>query len=196
MKLIVGLGNPGTKYRFTRHNIGFLVIDHLSDKFDIAVGQKKFDAFYGKGKIGTVPVMLAKPQTFMNLSGFAVQRLIDYFEIGIQDLIVIHDDLDLPFPSIRLKSGGGHGGHKGLMSIIEQSGTGDFTRVRLGIGKPAHKGLVESYVLELFSKDEMEFIPNIIEEASMAIMELLSSGIQAAMNQYHGKSIKIFNEEV
>jgi PTH1 family peptidyl-tRNA hydrolase len=196
MKLIVGLGNPGTKYRFTRHNVGFLVIDDLADRFDIPVSQKKFDALYGKGKIGTTPVMLAKPQTFMNLSGYAVQKLLDYFQTEIKDLIVIHDDLDLPFQSIRLKSGGGHGGHKGLMSIIEQNGTGDFSRVRLGIGKPVHKGLVDSYVLELFSREEMEFLPHIVEQASQAIMELLSSGIQAAMNQYHGKTIKIFNEEV
>jgi PTH1 family peptidyl-tRNA hydrolase len=196
MKLIVGLGNPGTRYRFTRHNVGFLVIDHLADKLDISLGQKKFDAFYGKGKIGATPVMLAKPQTFMNLSGYAVQRLLDYFNVEVKDLIVVHDDLDLPFQSIRLKSGGGHGGHKGLMSIIEQNGTGDFSRIRLGIGKPAHKGLVDSYVLELFSREEMEHLPNIVEQASQAIMELLSSGIQAAMNQYHGKTIKIFNEEV
>jgi PTH1 family peptidyl-tRNA hydrolase len=140
--------------------------------------------------------MLAEPQTFMNLSGFAIQKLIDYFKLELKDLIVIHDDLDLPFGTIRLKSGGGHGGHKGLMSIIEQTGSPEFIRVRMGIGKPVHRGMVDDYVLQVFNKEEVTDLPDIVDQATSAIKELLSSGIQAAMNQYHGKTIKNFIEEV
>ncbi len=196
MKLIAGLGNPGDRYKFTRHNMGFLVVDHLAASCEIDLGLKKFDACYGRGNIESTPVLLAEPQTFMNLSGFAIQRLIDYFKIEIKELIVIHDDLDLPFGTIRLKYGGGHGGHKGLMSIIQQTGSRDFTRVRMGIGKPAHKGMIDNYVLQIFSKEEVADLPDIVEQSARAIKELLSSGIQAAMNQYHGKTIKNFIEEV
>ncbi len=196
MKLITGLGNPGDRYKFTRHNMGFLVVDHLAASCEIDLGMKKFDARYGRGSIESTPVLLAEPQAFMNLSGFAIQRLIDYFKIEIKELVVIHDDLDLPFGTIRLKYGGGHGGHKGLMSIIEQTGSRDFTRVRMGIGKPVYKGMVDDYVLQIFSKEEFADLPDIVEQAASAIKELLSSGIQAAMNQYHGKTIKNFIEEV
>lgn len=196
MKLIAGLGNPGNRYKFTRHNMGFLVVDHLAASCEIDLGLKKFDALCGKGSIESTQVLLAEPQSFMNLSGFAIQRLIDYFKIEVKELVVVHDDLDLPFGTIRLKYGGGHGGHKGLMSIIQQTGSRDFTRVRMGIGKPAHKGMVDDYVLQVFSREEVADLPGIVEQAVGAIKELLSSGIQATMNQYHGKTIKNFIEEV
>ena len=188
MKLIVGLGNPGIRYRLSRHNAGFLILDQLSLERNIPINQTLFDAHIGKGKIEGDVVILAKPQTFMNLSGIAIRKLTDYFRIAIGDIIVAHDDLDLPFQSIRLKAGGGHGGHKGLISLFDHLGGQDFMRVRLGIGKPARKTMVEGYVLEHFSKEEMDSLSQLTTTAAMAITDILRFGIQAAMEKYHGKN--------
>jgi len=139
LKLIVGLGNPGARYRFTRHNFGFLVLDQLAEDQEINVTQAGFDALWGKGVIAGQNVLLAKPQTFMNLSGKSVRKLTDYFKIAVEDVVVVHDDLDLPFGTIRLKAGGGQGGHRGLISIYEALCGSEFERVRLGIGKPVQR---------------------------------------------------------
>ncbi|HYA13361.1 MAG TPA: aminoacyl-tRNA hydrolase [Syntrophales bacterium] len=187
MRLIIGLGNPGLKYKSTRHNIGFLVIDKLASDCDISVSMKGFDAFYGRGNIGSTPVLLAKPQTYMNISGISVKKLIDYFKIDLEGLIIIHDDIDLPFETIRLKMGGGHAGHKGLISIIDQLEDMEFIRVRIGIGKPADRSMVEKYVLEPFTEDEMKLLSRITASASDAVTMIISSGIQAAMNHYNEK---------
>lgn len=187
MRLIIGLGNPGLKYQSTRHNIGFLIIDKLASDYNISVSMRGFDACYGRGKIGDIPVMLAKPKTYMNISGVSVKKLIDYFKINLEDLIIVHDDIDLPFETIRLKSGGGHAGHKGIISIIDHSGDMEFIRVRIGIGKPPDRSMVEKYVLEPFSEDEMKLLPRITESASDAVTMIISSGIQAAMNHYNEK---------
>jgi PTH1 family peptidyl-tRNA hydrolase len=187
LKLIIGLGNPGSKYQSTRHNIGFLALDAIASRHDISISLKGFDALYGKGKISDVPVLLAKPQTYMNISGFAAKKLVDYFKIDREDIIVVHDDIDLPFNLIRLKAGGGHAGHKGLISIIDELGDPAFIRVRIGIGKP-DRFAVERYVLEAFTDDELKLLPNIIERVSDAVTMILSSGIQAAMNQYNERS--------
>ena len=193
MKLIIGLGNPGIKYQFTRHNIGFLALDKIASSHDISVSLKGFDACFGKGKIGDIPALLAKPQTFMNISGVSIRKLIDYFKIDLEDIIVIHDDIDLPFETIRLKSGGGHAGHKGLLSIIDYLGDFEFIRVRLGIGKPLRKAMVEGYVLQPFNDDEMKLLPQIITTASDAVTMIILSGIQAAMNQYNDRSTHLRN---
>lgn len=163
-------------------------MDQLSLERSIPVNQTLFDAHIGKGKIEGDVVILAKPQTFMNLSGIAIRKLTDYFRIAIGDIIVAHDDLDLPFQSIRLKAGGGHGGHKGLISLFDHLGGQDFMRVRLGIGKPARKTMVEGYVLEHFSKEEMDSLSQLTTTAAMAITDILRFGIQAAMEKYHGKN--------
>jgi peptidyl-tRNA hydrolase, PTH1 family len=196
VKLIVGLGNPGEKYRLHRHNMGFLVLDYLSKHWNIPITDKGFKSCFARGKIGDVPVILAKPQTYMNLSGSAVRVLMDYYRVPVEDLLVVHDDLDLSFSTIRLKAGGGHGGHKGLVSIIDHLRREDFLRVRLGIGRPREKALVEAYVLQPFSDDEMEALPPLIAHAGDAVTEAISSGIEAAMRKYHGRSIMKFNEEV
>ncbi|MCX5847133.1 MAG: aminoacyl-tRNA hydrolase [Deltaproteobacteria bacterium] len=193
MKLIIGLGNPGIKYQFSRHNIGFLALDTIASSHNIAVSLKGFDACFGKGKIGDIPVLLAKPQTFMNISGFAAKKFVDYFKIDHADIIVIHDDIDLPFETIRLKSGGGHAGHKGLLSIIDYLGDLEFIRVRLGIGKPLRKTMVEGYVLQPFNDDEMKLLPQITTRASDAVTMTILSGIQAAMNQYNDRSTNLRN---
>jgi len=132
----------------------------------------------------------------MNLSGAAVGKLADYFRIDIADLIVIHDDIDLPFQTIRLKSGGGHGGHKGLISIIDHFGGTDFTRVRFGIGRPARKSMVEGYVLEFFSEEEMKSVSRLIRKAAEAVEDIVSSGVQAAMEKHHRKDVTNLIKEV
>ena len=189
MKLIVGLGNPGSQYQFSKHNMGFLVLDKLAQQQNISLSQGKFDARFGKGKIGEAAVLLAKPQTFMNLSGVAVRKLTEYFKTNLEDLIVIHDDLDLSFKTIRLKTGGGCGGHKGLISIIDRLGGAEFIRVRLGIGKPPHGTMVEEYVLGCFSEEEMEILPQVTSRACDAVVEVISSGIQMAMNKFNVKEV-------
>jgi PTH1 family peptidyl-tRNA hydrolase len=196
VKLIAGLGNPGSRYQSSRHNIGFLVLDRLADQHQITIGQQGFGTFFGKGIISGHHVLLVKPQGYMNLSGGAVKKFFDYFKITGEDVIVVHDDLDLPFGTVRMKAGGGPGGHKGLISIIDHLGVEDFNRVRLGIGKPDRREIVESYVLSPFSPDEMDLLPEVLTKSAEMLTEMLSSGIQAAMCKYHGKSINNFKEEV
>ncbi len=190
MKLIVGLGNPGERYRFTRHNMGYLVLDEFAERHGIAVNRKKFDASIGEGAIGGEAVLLAKPRTFMNLSGMAVGRLAGFFKIDHADIIVIHDDLDLAYGSVRVKEGGGHGGHKGLISVIQQLGGRDFIRVRLGIGKPLIKEMVEHYVLEIISREDAEALPEILHRAADAVQDILASGPQAAMCRFNVRRVK------
>jgi len=140
-------------------------------------------------------VIAVQPQTFMNLSGVAVRRICDFYRVEVADLIVIHDDMDLPFGTIRLKEGGGHGGHKGLISVIEQLGNPDFVRVRVGIGKPVMREMVESYVLSPFSEEEMQTVPDIAATVCDVVTEIVSSGVQAAIVKYHGKTINNFQKE-
>ena len=189
VKLIAGLGNPGEQYQSSRHNLGFLTLDYLAGRHDIPLKKQGFEALFGKGIIGNERILLAKPQTYMNLSGIALERLVSYFRVDIKDLIVVHDDLDLPFETIRLKKGGGEGGHKGLMSIIQHVGSADFIRVRIGIGKPVRKAMVEKYVLSPFAKEEQNAVPSILAVACDVIGEVILSGIEAAMQKYHGKTI-------
>ena len=196
MKLIAGLGNPGSRYQYSRHNMGFLVLDRLAETGGIALNQTKFEACFGRGIIAGHPALLIKPQSYMNLSGEAVRKFFDYFRIEIQDVIVVHDDLDLPFGTIRLKADGGPGGHRGLMSVIDHVGSADFSRVRLGIGKPDRREMVEGYVLSSFSPDETSQLPRVVGKAAEMLTEMLSTGIESAMCKYHGKTINNFNEEV
>ncbi len=186
MYVIVGLGNPGKRYRFTRHNIGFMVLEKLAQEFKIDLKQKSFDALWGKGKINGTNILLAMPQTYMNLSGTAVRQLVAFFKADINNLIVIHDDLDLSFGTIRLKTGGGNAGHKGLASITENLGSSEFVRVRLGIGKPVDKSRIEGYVLEPFTSDEeLSLLPEIIRTATEAGSEIVLSGVEKAITKYH-----------
>jgi len=192
VKLIAGLGNPGARYRFNRHNAGFLVLDRLAENCHISIGQTGFEALFGKGTIAGQQVLLVKPQTYMNLSGSSIRKFFEYYRIDIDDVIVVHDDLDLPFGTIRIKTGGGPGGHKGLISIIDQLGDSDFNRIRLGIGKPDCREMVESYVLSPFSSGEANDLQQVINVAVEILTEILSSGIQAAMCKYHAKTINNF----
>ncbi len=189
MKLIVGLGNPGEQYRSSRHNLGFLSLDYLAGRHDFPPFRQGFDALFAKGRIGDEVVILAKPQTYMNLSGASLEKLTAYFKVDVKDIIVIHDDLDLPFQAVRLKNGGGYGGHKGLISIVQHLGSSDFLRVKIGIGKPARKTMVERYVLSPFAEEEHEALPHVIAAAGDAAGEIVLSGIEAAMRRYHGKAV-------
>jgi PTH1 family peptidyl-tRNA hydrolase len=189
MYLILGLGNPGRRYQFTRHNIGFMVLEKIAAQREVDLKQKSFDALWNRGKIAGINVLLALPQTYMNLSGNAARQLLAYFKMDISNLIVIHDDLDLPFGKLRLKTGGGDAGHKGLKSITTCLGSADFMRVRMGIGKPSDKSRVEDYVLERFGSEEAAMLQQIIQLASEAATEIVLSGMQTAMVKYHTKNI-------
>jgi PTH1 family peptidyl-tRNA hydrolase len=187
LHLIVGLGNPGNRYKLTRHNIGFMVLEKLATQWEVDLKHKSFDALWNRGKIAGENVILAMPQTYMNLSGNAVRRLLAYFKGDVNKLIVIHDDLDLPFGTVRLKTAGGNAGHKGLISIATCLGSGDFMRIRLGIGKPADKSRVESYVLEKFETEDSALLESIIQLAARAAADIVTSGMQQAMAKYHVK---------
>jgi PTH1 family peptidyl-tRNA hydrolase len=196
VKLIIGLGNPGIKYDFTRHNMGFLVLNELAGRAGISLTGRKFDSHVGRGTVAGSAVILAKPQLFMNLSGIASGKLVRFFRIDISDVIIVHDDLDFPWGVLRIKVGGGDGGHKGLRSIINHLGSHDFVRIRLGIGQPAPGCSAENYVLERFSEQEVKQLPGIIETACTVITEVIASGTQTAMNKCNVRVTKNLKQEV
>lgn len=187
MYLIIGLGNPGGCYRLSRHNLGFMVVDELALRYAIHVSRKKFQAEIGEGMIAGSRAVLVKPQTYMNLSGLSVREAVSFFKTAPDRLIVIYDDLDLAPGRIQIRTGGGAGGHKGLRSVIEHLGTPDFIRVRLGIGKPERKEMVEDYVLQPFLKDELAGVASQILAASEAVSVILSAGLPEAMNRFNVK---------
>lgn len=196
MKLIAGLGNPGVRYSYSRHNIGFLVLDALALRENIEIKRGKFGSRLGRGLISGVPTILAKPQTFMNLSGVAVGKLARYFGVDVEDVIVIHDDMDFPIGDVRIKVGGGAGGHKGLLSIIDHLESTEFTRIRLGIGRPAPGEANEEYVLERFPKGERKIAVHAVGRACDAVVEIVSLGVQAAMNRFNVRVTQNLSEEV
>jgi len=195
MHLIIGLGNPGNRYKSTRHNIGFMALERLATRLEVDLRQKSFQALWGKGKIENKKLILAQPQTYMNLSGAAVRQLQSFFKTDISNLIVIHDDIDLPFGAIRLKRGGGNAGHKGLSSVESELGSSDFIRVRLGIGKPVDKTPVERYVLEPFEEDEEGILPDVINWASEACAEIVLADLKTAISKYQTKNITFHKKE-
>jgi len=189
MKLIVGLGNPGRSYAGNRHNIGFICLRYFARAQGIKFDRKKALARIGTGTVAGNKVVLARPQTFMNNSGKSVSRLLRSFKVSPKDLLVIHDDLDLPPAKIRISSGSGSGGHKGINSIIQEMGTREFTRIRVGIGRPAKPNPTEddiiAYVLSDFTTEEKEAISDIIPRVSEAIVCLLTEGLEPAMNRFN-----------
>jgi len=193
VKLIVGLGNPGRNYRWTRHNVGFLLIEQLAEKHGIEIVKRGLKTIYGRGKIGNQGVLLAKPQTFMNLSGEAVLRLLQFFKIPPENLIVLHDDLDLPWGKIRIRLRGGPGGHKGIKSIIEALGIDGFVRFKVGIGRPERAGQDPAdYVLEPLSGGERKEFQETVRRGAEAVEVFLLEGPQEAMNRFHKKSEEEF----
>lgn len=187
MILIVGLGNPGNKYKNTRHNSGFKVVDNISSRYCMEVlPDKKMCAYLGRGEIEGRTVLLAKPQSFMNDSGIVVSSLVRYFRISAQSgLVVVCDDIDLPPGCVRIRKKGSSGGHKGLESIIKELGNSNFIRVRIGVGRPLKKRNVIGYVLSEFNKNELEVIKNSIARAGEAIKTVISEGVEKAMSIYN-----------
>ncbi len=193
MKLIVGLGNPGVVYSHNRHNIGFMCLNRLARKHGIRFARKKGQARVGEGEVAGIEVVLARPQTMMNLSGNSVGRLVKRLKISLEDLILIHDDLDLPLGKIRIRQGGRSGGHKGIESIIECLGNVDFIRIRVGIGRPdlmvgaaiEKDAEVIDHVLSDFDSSENKIVAEVINKVDEAIFCLLSDGLTAAMNKYN-----------
>lgn len=186
-RLVVGLGNPGAQYAGNRHNIGFMLIDQLAQDAGFQASRSKFKGLYGTGSVDGVDVALLKPQTFMNLSGESVSPARGFFSVEFEDILVIHDELDLPFGTVRLKSGGGHAGHNGLKSIIAQLGTRDFARLRMGIGRP-EKGAVTRFVLGDFAAgEEQAQLGAFLDDGAKAVRAWLTEGMRKAMNTVNAK---------
>ena len=184
MKLIVGLGNPGSRYARNRHNIGYQCIERLVQRHSLAAAKVMFKAYVTSGQILGVKTVLARPLTFMNLSGEAVGPLLHWYRIELADLLVVYDDLDLPLGKIRLRQQGSSGGHKGMASIIEQLGIAAFPRLRVGIGRPA-RGEPPDHVLSNFTTDEAIVMDMALDQAVAAVETFIASGIRVAMNQHN-----------
>jgi PTH1 family peptidyl-tRNA hydrolase len=186
-RLVVGLGNPGKDYARTRHNAGFMVIDKLANGHQITLNKRKFNAVYGNGRLGTLEVILAKPLGYMNRSGPPVRQLAAYYRISNQDVLVVHDDIDLDFGRIKIKEKGGHGGHNGIKSLMTAFGDGDFRRVRIGVGRPSSGRDAADHVLGRFGKDERTELERIITLAQDAVVTVLTEGVQSGMNRFNSK---------
>lgn len=189
MKLIVGLGNPGRKYAKNRHNVGFQCVDALATVYALSFDKMQFKALTAQGEIEGVAVVLAKPLTFMNLSGQSVRSLMQWYKVCLEDLLVVYDDLDLPLGRLRMRAGGGAGGHKGMLSIIQALGTQEFPRLRVGIGRPV-KGDPEIYVLRNFTRTQLKLMKPAYDEAVAAMVCFLREGITAAMNRFNATVVE------
>lgn len=185
--LIVGLGNPGRLYRTTRHNIGFMVVDRIASDLKCSLSKVQGKAIVGMCRMEGNRIILAKPHTFMNLSGVAVSSLVRFYKIDLEYLIIIHDDVDVPFGQIRLRPGGGSAGQKGVESIIEKLGTKSFPRLRMGIGQPPGRMDSADYVLLPFGKDDEAGLNAFLERATEAVKCFVTEGLEAAMNRYNPK---------
>lgn len=184
--LIVGLGNPGKEYSKTRHNAGFMVIDAISEKTGISLSRVKSKAIIGDGKFNGCKVILAKPQTYMNLSGQSISALARFYKVENDHILVIHDDLDLPLGTLRIRPNGGPGGQKGVKSTIEKLGSPEFPRIRFGIGRPPGRMDPKAYVLEKFLPREQEEFEFSLMRARDAALAFISDGLEKSMNQYNG----------
>lgn len=185
--LIVGLGNPGLAYRHNRHNVGFMVADALADKLEIPLKRVKFKAQIGNGKLEDIPIIIAKPLTFMNNSGEAVAPLVRYFKVPLERLLVIHDDMDLPLGTLRMRPSGGSAGHNGMLSIFDKLGTNAIPRLRVGIGRPPGRMDPADYVLQDFPRSEEELLSMVIAQACEAVLAFITTGLEKAMNTYNGE---------
>jgi PTH1 family peptidyl-tRNA hydrolase len=185
MWLLVGLGNPGPKYANNRHNIGFMVIDEIAARARADAWKSKFGAELATADVASTKALLVKPQQYMNVSGMAVQQAAAFYQVNVKEMVVVHDEIDIPFGRLKLKVGGGHGGHNGLRSIIQQLGAQDFARVRCGVGRPGTKANVADYVLGDFQKSEKTEAEILIKEAADAVEEIIKKGPLLAMNRFN-----------
>lgn len=184
--LVVGLGNPGPQYAWTRHNLGFMVAAALAELWGIPLTRSTLDATWGQGRVGGQTVVLAQPATYMNLSGRAVTRLLAYFKFSPATLVVAHDDLDVPLGRLKIAERGGPGGHKGVLSIINALDTEEFLRVKLGIGRPPPRISGENFVLSPFTREEEETVAALVERGAQAVDCLIREGLKTAQNRFHG----------
>ena len=184
MRLLAGLGNPGPRYAGNRHNIGFMVLDRLAATHGAPAFKNQFQGRFARSKVHGHDVGLLMPETFMNLSGQSVQKALHFFKLTLSELVVVYDEIDLPFGTLRVKLGGGTAGHNGIRSIVEQCGGPDFCRVRVGIGRPS-VGSVESHVLGDFSRPEGAALGDVLERATSALADIVVHGAQAAMNVHN-----------
>jgi len=184
--LVAGLGNPGRQYSENRHNVGFMVVSRLADRLGVAFSRLESKALVTKAVYRDYRLVLAKPQTYMNLSGQAVGALLRFYKVPLENLIIAYDDVDLPLGTIRLRPGGSSGGQKGMGSIIEQLGTQEFPRLRIGIGRPPGRMDAAAYVLQDFSRGEAEILDEVLERGVEAVLTFITQGLTTAMNQYNG----------
>jgi PTH1 family peptidyl-tRNA hydrolase len=184
--LIVGLGNPGREYRDNRHNVGFMLIDRLSVRLNARLTRMQAKALVGSVNYESNKLILAKPQTYMNLSGQSIQGLARFYKVPLESMIVAYDDLDLPFGTIRIRPGGGPGGQKGIASTIERLGTKDFRRLRIGISRPPGRMDPSAYVLQNFAQSDSILLSEILDRAADAALTFVTDGLDAAMNKFNG----------
>ena len=184
MALIVGLGNPGPQYAGNRHNVGFMVTDHLAERWRAPGWREKFSGLFTKTTVGGEDVVLLKPMTYMNLSGESVQKAMRFFKVALDEVVVVHDELDHAHGEIRIKVGGGTAGHNGLKSIVQHGGGNGFTRIRFGIGRPKH-GPVDKYVLSDFSSEESIDTDSLVELAADMAEAVVRDGTEKAMRKFH-----------
>ncbi len=189
MWLIVGLGNPGPKYQKTRHNIGFMTVDRLAARASAGPFKEKWKGEFSRGTLDRQDVVLLKPMTYMNLSGESLQAAMAFWKVSLSELIVVHDELDLPFGDVRVKLGGGLAGHNGLKSIVQHCGGPDFVRVRVGIGRPP-SGKTESWVLGGFDALESAELEDVLQQAALAVETVVSAGVQVAQNKFNVRAPK------
>ncbi len=185
--LLIGLGNPGREYRDNRHNFGFMLVDWVAARLAARGMKLQSKAIVTDANYEGRKIVLAKPQTYMNLSGQSIQGLANFYKIPLEKLLVAHDDLDIPFGSIRIRPGGGPGGQKGVASTIERLGTKDFARLRLGIGRPPGRMDPADYVLQNFSRDELKEVTGILDRAADAALSFVTDGLDKAMNRFNGE---------
>ena len=189
MYLVVGLGNPGKQYEATRHNMGFDTVDRLVEDYNVPQGGVKFNAMYGKGRIGGQPVILMKPLSYMNLSGGPIREMANYFKIDPEtEMIVVYDDIDLDPGQLRIRKKGSAGGHNGIKHIIQQLGTQNFVRIKVGVGAKPKGWDLADYVLGRFDKDDRALVEEAQERACKAVELILTDSVDAAMNEYNKKT--------
>ncbi len=189
MRLIVGLGNPGTRYRDTPHNAGFVVVDRFAERHHLGEETRKFQGRFRRGRVDSEDVAVLKPDTYMNLSGESVAEAVRYLPLEGRDTILVFDDMDLPGGRIRIRPGGGSGGHHGIQSVIDHLGTDAFTRLRVGVGRPEHPGQNVGHLLSKIREEERELFAETLDLAVRSLETLLREGVDEAMNRYNGLSL-------
>lgn len=183
--LIVGLGNPGPEYRENRHNAGFMVTDALAKELEVKFSKVQAEAMVAQAGVGEGRIVLAKPRTYMNNSGTSVSQLVRFYKVPLEKLLVIFDDVDLPFETLRLRASGSSGGQKGMKSIIQKLGSEEFPRLRVGVGRPKGRMGTPGHVLQDFSRAEQDHLPFVLKRATDAVQTFINEGITAAMNKYN-----------